>query len=339
LAGVSPSVVSYVLNGGPRQVSPERRKRVLHAVEYLDYRPNAIASSLRRGSSRAIGMITPSPENPYFAELADAFERRLAGEGYQLRFAITREDASRDREIILSMLDQMVDGLMLLSAGTFHSIPKTAQSRVPVVVVDHIPRSAHASSVRIANGKSCMEAVGHLQSLGHRRIACIVGPLNIQTSRERLEGWRIQQKAIGGPSTDDFVGSGAYTAEGGAIAMKEILMRLPHAQWPTAVFVSSDAQAQGVLAVCHDRGLNVPEAISIVCVDGSSWTRYNRPSVTAVRQPMEEIVEVASGLLIAHITDPTTPFQHIVLDALIVERESCAPLSPIVRRSGAAAIS
>ena len=195
LARVSPSVVSYVLNGGPRSVSDELRERVLAAVDELGYRPNALASSLRRGSSRTVGLLMPSPVNPFLAELADALEAALLDRGYLVSIGITREDPKRELDNVRALLDRRVDGLILLSSTALATIRRNAEETPPVVVIDHVPKSAGVMSVRVDNGSASAHAVQLLQDLGHTVIACLSGPEEVPTSQERIEGWRRQQRS------------------------------------------------------------------------------------------------------------------------------------------------
>ena len=151
LAGVSPSVVSYVLNGGPRHVSEPTRLNVLAAVKQLGYTPNALAAGLRRGATKTIGMIMPSPVNPYLAELADQIEEQAAELGYSIQISISRNDREQDIGSIRGLLDRQVDGLIVLSTSAFESLQALGRDQVPIVVIDHISERSRVSSVHVNN--------------------------------------------------------------------------------------------------------------------------------------------------------------------------------------------
>jgi LacI family transcriptional regulator len=329
MAEVSPAVVSYVINGGPRPVSKAARARVIAAIEALDYRPNAVASALRGGSTKSIGLLMPSPVNPYFAELADAIERELLTAGYLLSIGITHEDSARELVHIRSLIDRRVDGLILSSSRALASVRDSRDTVPPIVVVDRVDGDDDVSSVHVDNVRDAAYAVQHLQAWGHRLIGCISGPWPISISRERLQGWREQQDSIGAPSGSALVSHAEFSAQGGAEAARSLLgteERFASARGgrPTAVFVTSDAQAHGVLHVCHQLGLRVPEDISIVSFDGTQSARFTQPALSSMRQPIQEIGSTAVRMLLELVTDRPNTTRAVTFRSNLVLGGSCA---------------
>jgi LacI family transcriptional regulator len=336
LAGVSPAVVSYVINGGPRPVSKAARAQVIAAIEALGYRPNAVASALRGGSTKSIGLLMPSPINPYFAELAEAVESELLSAGYQLSVGITHEDAIRELVHVRSLIDRRVDGLLLASSRALTSMRSSRDTVPPVVVVDRVDGDDHVSSVHVDNVRDAAYAVEHLQSWGHRLIGCVSGPWPISISRERVQGWREQQNSIGAPSGSNMVSHAEFSAQGGAEAARALLdgesRRLASVSGgrPTALFVTSDAQAHGVLHVCHQLHLRVPEDISIVSFDGTESARFTLPVLSTMRQPIQQIGSTAVRMLLKSITDRDSAPRTVILRSNLVVGESCAaPSRPV----------
>jgi LacI family transcriptional regulator len=330
MAGVSPSVVSYVINKGPRPVSRESEARVVAAIEALDYRPNAIASALRGGFTKSIGLLMPSPVNPYFAELADAIESELFQAGNLLSIGIIDDDPARERIHLRSLIDRRVDGVILISSRVLRSLADSHDNVPPVVVVDRVDGVRDVSSVHVENVLDSAYAVEHLQGWGHQVIGCITGPRPVSVSVERVRGWSEQQARQGFPNGSHLVAHAEFSDRGGAEAAHALLgidaraAAAPGGR-PTALFVSSDAQARGVLHTCDELGLRVPEDMSIVSFDGTQSARFTRPPLTTMRQPIPEMGATAARMLLEMVADPAGPAQTAVFRSNLVLGGSCAP--------------
>ncbi|TDD45713.1 LacI family transcriptional regulator, partial [Kribbella antibiotica] len=169
-AGVSTAVVSYVVNDGPRAVSPGARERVLEAIRVLGYRPNATARALRTGSTRTFGLITPDGGNPLFAELAKAIDKAAAARGYVVLQTSADGDAETERVKVAQLLARQVSGLVLVTPA---EAPDLAGADVPVVVVNRVLPGVSSVSPRYREG--AREAVEHLVGHGHTHIALVIG--------------------------------------------------------------------------------------------------------------------------------------------------------------------
>lgn len=301
-AGVSPAVVSYVLNNGPRPVAPDTRKRVEVAIRALGYRPDAVAAALRRGKSRMVGLLTSSPTNPFFAEQSMAFVDAAVERGQAMAIGISDQPFSRGRMFLRSLADHRIDGVIVAVDGApsghaaeLRRMTVVAMSRdaaaavdegVPVVTFDH----AHAAQL----------ATEHLVQHGHTSIACVAGPWQLQTSDERVEGWRAGCERLGIFASEALVERAEFTADGGRLAMMKLLgphPRHPSSRRPTAVFVSSDIQAFGALQACAQLGLRVPDDVAIVSIDGTAMARLANPSLSTVRQPQRDLADAALDVL------------------------------------------
>lgn len=328
MAGVSPALVSYVINGGPRPVSAEARARVVASIEALNYRPNAVASALRRGTATSVGMLMPSPVDPYFAELADAVESALHAAGYLFSLGIAHpEDPVRELVQLRSLIDRRMDGLILSSSLAVARLKQAGEVTPPIVVLDGAPGDS-VSTVGVDNVRDAAYAVAHLQDWGHRLIGCISGPAPVTTCAERVQGWHQQQEKVGAPHGPRLLCRTELSARGGALAARAMLgfegergLR----NRPTAVFVSSDVQAHGVLQVCHNLGLSVPADISMVSFDGTQSTRYTQPPLTSMRPPIRELGSAAVRVLLKMIVEPAQVSQVVLRSNLVLGGSCAAP--------------
>ncbi|MEV0719343.1 LacI family DNA-binding transcriptional regulator, partial [Asanoa sp. NPDC050611] len=180
LAGTSPAVVSYVLNGGPRPVSAQTRAKVLAAVEQLGYRPNGIARSLRMSRTMTLGLVIPDNANPFFAELARAIEEESFAEGYTLLIGNAAENDERQTAYVRTFLARQVDGLFIVPAhGPAGFLGDLERSRTPWICLDRQVPGAAAPGVLVDNRGGAYAATRHLLAHGRRRVACVGGPRDV----------------------------------------------------------------------------------------------------------------------------------------------------------------
>jgi len=326
-AGVSPSVVSFVLNNGPRPVSAHARSRVLDAVKRLGYRPNAIAAALRGGSTQTIGFLTPNRSNPFFGELAEALERQFNDHGYLVLSANTYGHRATEERLLRSFVDRKVDGL-LVSAGTSLVGPSLARVEEPVLVIEDAAGSEGFASVETDDLLDAASSVEHLQSHGHELIGCIVGPPQSRSESQRLAGWQQQQQLFGHPHGDEMIAYADQSSNGGATAAELLLNNhgrpaTLHGQRPSALFIASDVQAIGVLWACHQLGLRVPEDVALVSMGGTRAAAYTIPTLTTLRQDVEHLAREACSLLLHQIREPETPLIHLRILGNLVIGETC----------------
>jgi LacI family transcriptional regulator len=326
-AGVSPAVVSYVLNDGPRPVASATRARVLEAVARLDYRPNAIASALRGGSTQTIGLLTPNRSSPFSGELADALERNLDEHGYLVLAGSSHGHRPTEERLLRTFVDRKVDGLVL-SSGV--SLPWSSLAAVeqPVLVLDGAEAPPEVSLVGSEDVLDAATAVDHLQHHGHALVGCVAGPPHLPSERLRLAGWRRQQQSTGRPSGDELVAFADPSEAGGDSAAQLLLSehgrpRTLHGRRPTALFVASDVQAIGVLRACHELGLAVPADVAVVSMGGTRAARYTIPTLTTMRQDVEYLAGTASAQLIARIRTPGLRALHTRWRGNLVVGQTC----------------
>lgn len=331
-AGVSPAIVSYVLNDGPRPVSAEARERILAAVEELGYRPNVVAQALRGGGTKTVGLLTPSPANPYLAALAHALESEFFDRDYILAIGITDSDPDREERYLQAFLDRQVDALLLISATLLERVEQLRAWGRPHVFLDVVPESFEGrdelSFVHVDNGLGAYEAVHHLQEHGHTRIACIAGVDGDDMSARRVAAWRQALEENGNVAEDSLLVRSDYSDWGGAQACRTLMTQFvtdgtlaPDA--PTAIFVASDSQAVGALKTLASLGLEVPRDIAVVSFDGTRTSRYERPTLTSYRQPVEAMAAAVAEHVIAAINHEVTEPLQLEVPGELVIGESC----------------
>lgn len=326
-AQVSVSTVSRVINQNV-PVDPDTEARVRAAIRDLGYRPNLLARSFRRRVTHTIGLLVPDNSNPFFAEVARVIEDAGFREGYNVILCNSDLSEKKQDTYIEVLLAKQVDGLILVSSGLISfeedhdPIQRVMESRVPCVVVDRDLGDLPVDQVLVDNEQGGYLAGRHLIELGHRDIACIVGPSDVTPSAGRFAGF---ERALA--ETDPDLKPVAYVScngryDGGEDAVRQLLdMDISF----TAIFVFNDLVAIGAHGALRRAGLHVPEDVSLVSFDNVKLASAIYPPLTTVAQPIGEIGDLSVQLLLGRITDPDAPHARIVLSTALIERESCGP--------------
>lgn len=311
LSGVSTAVVSYVLNGGPKPVAAPTREKVLAAVRALNYRPNAAARALSRGSADSIGLLVGDSLNPFFAELIDAVDERVRQVGRSLLTATTEHSSLSPLEHIDELAAQRVSGILSVHAVNPDERSRLAALGIPTVLINQEVPQDGFSAVLVDYAAGARTAVEHLIGHGFTDIAFVGAH---EGAHLRESGWAAALAAAGlrarHPYVTSFSLAGGYRA-GLLLAAENIR--------PQAVFVSSDQMAMGLLAALDEQGLHVPDDIAVVSFDGTAESAYLIPALTTVRQPVDAIAETAIALL---GENDTAPHSRYITPELLVRR-SC----------------
>ncbi|MCW7538778.1 LacI family DNA-binding transcriptional regulator [Aquabacterium sp. A7-Y] len=319
-AGVSVTTVSHVVNG-TRHVSAEGRTRVEQAIRDLGYVPSAVARSLKRNTTRTLGMLIPNSSNPYFAEIVRAVEDRCFTAGYTLLLCNTDDETQRQGVYLQVLAERRVDGLVVVSTGADESLSALlAGLRVPTVLLDREIGALPCDLVETAHLHGAMLATRHLASLGHRRIACIGGTQGLAPSEQRIAGWRLALSEAGqAADADRLLWHGDFTSQGGYAAM-HALLRVP--ERPSAVFICNDLMAMGALCAAHESGVRVPDDLSIVGFDDIELARFTSPPLTTVAQPKQRIAALAVDMLLERIDGRRQQPAKVVLQPELCVRAS-----------------
>jgi LacI family transcriptional regulator len=298
LAQVSIATVSRTINRVP-SVDPKIAKRVWSAIEKLQYFPNTQARALVSGRTRLLGLIVSEITNPFFPELIQSFEEAAVGRGYEILIGSTNYDPKRVELCVRRMLERNVEGAAVMTFGIEQPmLEQLAARRLPLVFVDVRPERPFTTALVVDYQRGIREAVQHLAVMGHREIAFISGPLHVHSAHSRLQAFRKAMREIGARTEDELMVEGNHTADGGFEATQKLLAR-PHQ--PTAILCSNDMTALGALRAFQEKGLRVPEDISIIGFDDIHIAQYTAPPLTTIRMSCSTLAENAVDALLEHI--------------------------------------
>ncbi len=321
-AGVSVSTVSHVINK-TRFVSEETQTKVLDAMKTLKYKPNRLASSLRRKDKRThtLGLLIPDSTNPFFAEVLRGVEDACFDAGYSVFLCNSDDDPQKELNYIEVLLGKQIDGIILVSAGIHNdAIALLATNDIPSVLVDREVSGSIIDSVLVDNEEGGCQATEYLIKLGHTRIGCIAGPSLITPSAARVQGYRKALSKYNLVQDDALVVAGDFRAQSGFKATKELLdLEEP----PTAIFACNDMMAVGVLHAIDETGLSVPEDISIVGFDDIPLASFTPPPLTTISQPSQEMGFLAAKMVIDRTENQSIPVRHEILSTSLIIRNSC----------------
>jgi LacI family transcriptional regulator len=272
-AGVSPATVSNALSG-LRGVTGDRRRAVLEAVEALGYKSNHMASSLRRGETRTVGIVVPNLGNEFYAGLVRRWERIASESGYEMLVVASGEDPLTEARRIESLIARRIDGLMVVAAqDNFGSTQNFPMGLPPTVLVDRALAHPHFDTVGSDNFGAGYHGAKHLIELGHRDITLLISSMNHQHLRDRVEGYR-RALSEAGLSSRERVVFGGGTVEGCRSAIEQDLRR---AMPPTAIFAATFYATMGTVKAISALELDFPESISLLGFEHSEWMNALRP--------------------------------------------------------------
>lgn len=319
LAEVGVMTVSRVLNGTAR-VSDTTRARVEHAIEQLNYRPNELARVFRGQRSHSIGLIVPYLYDSFFATCAHAVIAVARERGYSVILTTSNEDPETEIAAARNMLQRCVEGLLVIpSCARTSQLTRAACERTPVVTFDRPATDPSIDSVLVQNTAGARRMIEHLIEHGHKRIAFMGISRSLFTINARFLGYRRAMQDAGLEESSFFgCDSESNTREALAAMMKS-------GNAATAIMTSNILATRYVLSVAAHLGIHLPGDLALGCFDDFELAEYTAPSLTVVRQPVEEIGRVATNLLFDRIARGETPqtVSRIVLPVEIVLRRSC----------------
>ena len=318
-AGVSYATVSHVINN-TRLVSPETRERVLAAMDTLNYRPNALARSLRQGKTNTIGLVLPDSANPFFAEISRSIEDEAFKKGYSVFLCNTESDTKRELFYVDVLSKKQVDGIIFVAAGDqADSLDYLLQRNMPVVMIDRNVPNVEGDAVLTDHQLGGYLATRHLLELGHTQIACIAGPSSITPSAERIIGYRRALEEAGLPFDEKLVIRGDYHAQSGMDITNSLLKMNPR---PTAIFALNDLMAIGALRAAAEVGYSIPKDLAVVGYDDLEIARFTNPPLTTIAQAKKEIGAQAVNLLVDRMARKSRPPSRLVLAPELIVRRS-----------------
>ncbi|WP_263352638.1 LacI family DNA-binding transcriptional regulator [Acidicapsa acidisoli] len=334
---LSQTTISLVLNNSPsaKSIPQETRQRVLDAAEKLNYRPNYFARSLRQSRSMSVGVLAPDLSEGYFTRVMSGVVEELTLARYFYFTACHDWRPELLEEYPRMLVERAVDGFLLLNTPAEIDVP------VPVVAISAHGSEAGVTHIVLDHLKAAELALGHLYELGHRRIAFMRGPKAIPDSDFRWEGIEQAARALGleldasletridagngNGSWSEKTGHHPMSPEIGYLPMKQLLART---RAFTAVFCFNDIAAIGAIRALSEAGLRVPADVSVVGFDDIQSAAFCTPSLTTVRQPLNEMGKRGARILLERIANPekTELAAEVVMEPELVVRESTGPI-------------
>lgn len=327
-AGVSTATVSHVINR-TKYVADETRERVELAIKKFDYHPNAHAQSLALGRSKMIGLLVSDISNPFFPEIIKSVEAAVFESGYSLILLNTNYETDRAVDYLRRLIQMRVAGVILMTAEFDEALIKAAKKkRTSIVFHDLGVVGEKMSNVILDYRAGIDEAVRHLVSLGHRRIAHIAGSHELYSAVVRQNSFidSMKQHLPDEPAPKIFEGD--FRFEGGRAAAARLLAEK---ELPTAVVVANDLMALGAMQELKTAGLRIPRDMSIVGFDDISFAALSEPALTTVCSPRVEIGRRAvEALLLTIDSRRNKKGVEIRIPTYLIQRDSTAP--PKTRR-------
>jgi LacI family transcriptional regulator len=320
---ISASTVSRALNNHPR-ISKTTKELVLNAVKELNYKPNSLASNLRRGKGNTIGVILPVINRHFFANIIHGIEKIATPAGFQIIICQSDESLQKEIDSIHTLIRNRVSGILIsISSETKDAshFQSAIKSNIPIVMFDRVLKNIDVAKIRNDDFAGAYNTTIHLIEQGYRTIVHFSGPLNIPTYLDRFEGYRkaLTDRSI--PYRKELVIENTISRVKGSEAMNNLLnleMKFD------AVFAASDMSALGALLVLKERGISVPETIGIAGYVNEPFAEFIEPSLTSTEQFGENMGQEAARLIIDKLNSGTDISGQIlqIIPKLIIRNSS-----------------
>ncbi|MCP3739451.1 LacI family DNA-binding transcriptional regulator [Rossellomorea sp. BNER] len=318
-ANVSTATVSRVLSNTGK-VTEKTKKKVLAAMEELNYQPNFLARQLRKLETKTILVVVPDIANTFFSKVIRGIESVAIQNGYQVLLGDSQNNGQSESQYLNHLRYKQIDGVILLTARTDSRLIEDLSDDYPVVLACEYLEGSRIPTVSIDNISSARKMTDHLIKQGHQRVAHISGPMNIILGRDRLKGYEQAMTQNSYEIDQVLVQEGDFSYESGYKLMEKFLaLQNP----PTAVFAANDEMAIGAIKAIKKHRLSVPEDIAVVGFDDIDMASIMEPELTTVAQPTFDIGSTAMDLLLCLMKkEPLTKKQFVLEDQLMI-RQSC----------------
>ncbi|MDR0138642.1 LacI family DNA-binding transcriptional regulator [Metabacillus idriensis] len=321
LASVAISTASSALNGKDN-VKPETRYRVLEAAKQLNYKKNGYAADLKKSKSNTIALILDDLTGPFFSEIIKGVQDVTFEKEYDL---ITCSSIRGENSMPTRFLEEKrTDGVIVLAHKiNDETIIRSEREGFPIVLLDRELESEHSIRILVDNEDGGYRAAEYLIELGHRSIGFISGNSSSHDNQLRYRGFKkaLDKHSISLPGKWNL--SGSFTEEGGYHATQMLIMQ---GNLPTAVFYANDEMALGGMKAFQEKGIKVPDDISIIGFDNIMLSGYTNPPLTTIHQPKYEMGSLAAHLVFQILNGESIEKQHYSLQTKLMIRESCRSL-------------
>jgi LacI family transcriptional regulator len=297
-AGVSLMTVSRALNDKDG-ISQETRLRIHEVIDRLGYRPSSIARGLVTKRTGTIGLVVPDNSNPYFSEVARGVEHATYAEDYNVFLCNTEEDVEREKAVLLSLTEKLVDGIIICSSRLDQDdLRDSLRYFSAQVLVNRVLEDSSAAGLLSDDANGVRAAVRHLISRGHRAIGMLAGPERSFSGQVRLGGFLGALSDAGIVCDPDWVQNCAPMVDTSQEAAVDLLTRHPQL---TALVCFNDLVAVGAMKACASLGRSVPEDVAIVGFDDIPLAELVTPPLTTIHVPRYELGQLAGKTVLAQI--------------------------------------
>jgi LacI family transcriptional regulator len=277
---------------------------------------------MRSFKKNLVGLIMPDIAYPFAIEVMRGVNQAIAQSEFDLLLYTTGDvrksgRASHEQKYVSLLTNSITDGVIIVAPVTGEFL-----TDAPIVSIDPLMSNPNYPSVHATNYQGATDAMNYLLGLGHQRIGFISGRAELESSNRRLKGYRDALEKAGLPVDEDLIASGDYTTETGVKCARDLLSLK---DLPTAIFASNDQTAMGVYQVAQEKGLRIPEDLSVVGFDNIMESRYMR--LTTVDQFIYEMGFVATQMLIRLINGEELDSQTYKMQTQLVIRDSCQLVS------------
>lgn len=319
---ISASTVSRALRDLP-DVKPETMKAVKDLAIKWNYQPNPIAQGLVKKRSYNIGVIIPEFMIHFYAEALSGIYKVANEAGYNVMVCQSNESYEKELKSLKTLVSSRVDGLIVAiskETNNFDHLNSLNLRKTPLVVFNRVSDEISASKVIFDDYKSGYKATRHLIDCGCKHIAHIAGPINLQLSTDRKDGFKKAIEKYALEYDDELVVSCDFTLENGKEAMEKILQT---GKKIDGVFTVCDAAAYGAMSVLKNAGYKIPEDVSVIGFTNEPFAKLIEPSLSTISQPSHEIGETATHLLLKHIENREEFIPETrILETELIERNS-----------------
>ncbi|WP_318404987.1 HTH-type transcriptional repressor PurR [Photobacterium leiognathi] len=325
MAGVSTTTVSHVINK-TRFVAEATQKKVLAAVDELNYAPSAVARSLKCNTTRTIGMLVTKSTNPFFAEVVHGVEEYCYGAGYTLILCNTEGNLEKQRDYLRMLAEKRVDGLLVMCSDLDQKLLELLerQNDLPMVIMDWGPDKPHTDNIQDNAETGGYIATKHFIDNGHKKIGCLSGQGDKSTCHERLKGFRKAMAEANLSVNEDWLLEGDFECESAVEAAKKFIAMKER---PTAIFCFNDIMAMAMISTFEQAGLRIPDDISIIGYDNIDLAPYFAPPLTTIHQPKRRLGKTAVEILLDRVKDKNHARQTFEMTPELVARKSVKDLN------------
>jgi len=322
-AGVGLGTVARAF-GSPGRVSEETRRRVLEIAEGLNYHPSAVGRGLKRQVSDNIGLIVTDVSNNFYGEFSQGVLASAQGLGRHVILGASGEDPAMELDYIRLMVEQRVDGIIAFPTGENIAAWRSAIALgIRVVFADRILEDLDASSIVVDNVAGARSLTEYLLALGHTRIGYLGGPTTVSSGSLRETGFRAAHADAGIPVDEALVLRTRFTRDT-AYASAQRLLDVEKA--PTALVAANNVLGEAALSAIRDRGMRVPDDISLVMFDDVPWAKLVEPPITVIAQPAFEMGQFATRMVLGGDASASS----LTLPTKLTIRGSARPLRAAV---------